>query len=77
VTDAALVGWRRLSAAVLLRAYFDAKDGNGHSAEARAFLESEGAGGLLAELGIDPARLGAVVEGLPEPAQPMLPGLEV
>jgi hypothetical protein len=46
-------GWRALGCAILLRAWRDAAHGNGHSSEARAFLESDGAAWLIALLDLD------------------------
>ncbi len=73
--DPTCAGWRRLAAAVLLRALEDARDGNGHSAEARAFLQSAQAGDLVLALDLEPADLERVIGGLPEPIQPALPGM--
>lgn len=73
--DPTCAGWRRLAAAVLLQAVEDARNGNGHSAEARAFLQGAEAGDLVLALDLDPAGLERVIGGCPEPIQPALPGI--
>jgi hypothetical protein len=66
---------RRLACAVLLQAMKDVRAGNGHSGEAWQFLQTPEAAGLATALDLDPARLGPVMASLPEPMQPVLPGL--
>jgi len=73
--DPPLRGWRRLACAVLLQAVKDVREGNGHSGEAWQFLLTPEAAGLVTALDLDPARLGPVMASLPEPVQPVLPGL--
>lgn len=46
-------GWRALGCAILLRAWRDAAHGNGHSSDARLFLDSDGARWLVALMDLD------------------------
>ena len=68
-----VIGYRRLACAVLIRAYRDAAEGNGHSAAARAWLASSGAVDLVNLLELDPAGLARAVDALPEPRAVQLP----
>jgi len=65
------LAFRRLAAAVLLRAARDARDGNGHAADARSWLADDGAD-LADQLGLPPERVTAWVDGLPILVQPVL-----
>ncbi len=78
-----LAGWRRLGCAILLRAYKDAAAGNGHALEARQFLASPAARGIVKLLGLDAGglervlfALDAQVQGgtLSEPGRDQVPG---
>lgn len=63
--------YRRLAAAILRRACLDARSGNGHGAEARAWLERDPWAAELAEaLGLDPRKVGRWVQGLGPLEQP-------
>lgn len=65
--------YRRLAAAILARALLDARSGNGHSAEARAWLERDPlAGDLLAGLGYDREKVCRWVQRLEPLEQPAL-----
>lgn len=65
--------YRRLACAILARAVFDARSGNGSSAEARLWLMCDPlAGFLLDSLGYDRQRVRRWVEGLEPVAQPAL-----
>lgn len=75
MSDPALAGWRRLGAAILVRAFEDARAGDGDSAEARAFLQTAEAADLVLALDLEPAGLERVIGGLPELRQPALPGI--
>lgn len=75
MNDPQLDGWRRLACAVLVQAAKDIRQGNGHSLEAWAFLSSDGAADLVDLLELDAAGLGRVLAGLPDLAQPALPGI--
>jgi hypothetical protein len=66
---------RRLVAAILKRAVKDARDGNGHSAEARRWLRSERAGVFLDALGIRSDQVAGFLAGLEPVQQTQLPGL--
>ena len=56
----------------MLRAIKDAKDGNGHQAEARNWLAGNGAHYLAETLDLDPEGLEQVLIDLPCPTQPLL-----
>ena len=45
--------WQALGCAILLRAWRDAAHGNGHSSEARQFLNGDGARWLVGLLDLD------------------------
>ena len=60
---------------MLLQAVEDARAGNGHSAEARAFLQSTEAADLVLALDLEPADVARLLRTLPELRQPALPGL--
>ncbi len=66
---------RRLAAAILKRAVKDARDGNGHSAEARRWLQSERAGVMMDALGIHSDRAAAFIDELEPVNQGLLPGI--
>ncbi len=67
MTDPDLAGWRRLGCAILLLAYKDAREGNGHSQDARQFLAGDGARRLVAWLDLDAAGLAVALGDLPAP----------
>jgi hypothetical protein len=73
-TDTQALAYRRLAAAILVRAALDARGGNGHAAQARRWLvSSPWAGDLLAWVAPDLAiNVAAWVGDLPEVAQPAL-----
>ena len=75
--DPVLVGWRRLGCKILVQAYRDAAEGNGHSADAHRWLNSAGAGVLVQLLELDRGGLEGALSRLPAPAaeQLELPGL--
>jgi hypothetical protein len=63
--DVAVVVYRRLACAILARAVFDARSGNGSSAEARSWLMYDPlAGFLLDSLGYDRGKVRWWVQGL-------------
>ena len=74
-----LIGWRRLGCKILVQAYRDAAEGNGHSTDARRWLASGGAVDLVQLLELDRAGLESALAGLPAPAgeQLQLPALGV
>jgi len=72
VTDPDLPGWRRLGCAILLLAYRDAHEGNGHSQDARQFLAGPGARRLVAWLELDAGGLAVALQDLPPPAYEQL-----
>jgi hypothetical protein len=67
--------WRRLAAAVILRAVHDAEAGNGEAAEARAWLRSGECAAMLDALDIDVGRAGAWVRSQGPVMQMELPGI--
>ncbi len=71
--DVETVIYRRLACAIVARAALDARNGNGHSAEARAWLERNPlAGFLLDGLGYDWQRVRRWVGKLEPLEQPAL-----
>lgn len=66
---------RRLAAAILKQAIRDASSGNGHSIEARRWLESDYARNLFDALGIHFEIAKKWMETLAPPPQPALPGM--
>ncbi len=72
MTDPDLAGWRRLGCAILLLAYRDAHEGNGHSQDARRFLAGDGARRLVAWLELDAGGLAVALQDLPPPAYEQL-----
>ena len=67
--DAQALAYRRLACAILRRAVFDARSGNGHASEARHWLRFHPwAGDLLDALDLDRERVTAWVGDL-EPLQ--------
>lgn len=59
--------WRALACEILLLAFRDVRRGNGHSADARSFLDSDGARWLVTSLDIDEGALRSALAALPAP----------
>ena len=82
IDDLTLLGWRRLSCAVLVRALLDTRSKNGAKAareaglppgltlagDARSFLRSDGARWLVLALDLDPAGLDQALGELATPS---------
>ena len=77
--DPSLIGYRRLACKILVQAYHDAAEGNGHSAAARCWLASADAIYLVNLLELDLGGLDHALARLPAPLaeQLQLPGLEI
>ncbi len=81
MNDYTLDGWRALGCAVLLRAWSDTRNNNGHKAareagiptgitlaqDARSFLHGDGARWLVAALDLDQDGLDHALDGMPRP----------
>lgn len=63
-------GWRRLACAILIQAVKDAREGNGHSQDARRFLAGPGARRLAVLLDLDAGGLAHALANLPDLQQP-------
>jgi hypothetical protein len=71
--DVAVVVYRRLAAAILARAVLDARNGNGHAAEARLWLVCDPLAGFLFDgLGYDRGKVRRWVQNLEPIQQPAL-----